>query len=91
MPWKETNIMEQRVLFIKAWLSQDYTKTSLCQQFGISRPTADKWIKRHEQMGFNGLKELSRKPHHRPNATPQWICDWLITERIKRPDWGVKK
>lgn len=91
MPWKETNAMEQRVLFIKAWLSQHYKKTDLCKQFGISRPTADKWIKRHEQVGFNGLKALSRKPHHSPNATPQWICDWLITERIKRPDWGAKK
>lgn len=91
MPWKETNVMEQRVLFIKAWLSQRYKKSDLCTQFGISRPTADKWIKRHEQVGFSGLSELSRRPHHSPNATPQWICEWLVTEKLKRPSWGAKK
>lgn len=91
MPWKETDTMEQRVLFIKTWLTRRYTKTELCERFGISRPTADKWIKRHEQLGFEGLQELSRKPHHSPNATPQWICDWLIAKRIERPDWGAKK
>ena len=72
MPWIETDAMQQRVLFLNAWLSQRYTKTELCQQFNISRPTADKWIKRHEQLGFEGLTELSRKPHHSPNATPRW-------------------
>lgn len=49
MPWKQTNIMEQRFLFLKAWLSQRYTKIALCRQFNISRPTADKWIKRHDK------------------------------------------
>lgn len=91
MPWIETDAMEQRVLFLKAWLSQRYAKTDLCQQFGISRPTADKWIKRHQQVGFEGLSELSRRPHHSPNATPQWICDWLIAEKLKRPSWGPRK
>lgn len=61
MPWKETNAMEQREMFIKAWLSRRYTKIELCQQFNISRPTADKWIKRHEQVGFEGLAELIGK------------------------------
>lgn len=42
MPWIETDTMQQRVLFLNAWLSQRYTKTKLCQQFNISRPTADK-------------------------------------------------
>ncbi|AVI96439.1 TPA: helix-turn-helix domain-containing protein [Haemophilus influenzae] len=54
MPWIETDAMQQRVLFLKAWLSQRYTKTELCQQFNISRPTVDKWIKRHQQLGFEG-------------------------------------
>ncbi|MDK4669181.1 DDE-type integrase/transposase/recombinase, partial [Kingella kingae] len=83
--------MQQRTLFIKAWLTRPYTKVELCKQFNISRPTADKWIKRHEQVGFDGLAEYSRRPLHSPNATPQWICEWLIAEKLKRPDWGAKK
>ena len=91
MPWIQTNTMEQRTLFIQAWLSQRYTKIELCRRFNISRPTADKWIKRHQQVGFEGLGELSRRPHHSPNATPPWICEWLVAEKLKRPDWGAKK
>ncbi|WP_390892448.1 helix-turn-helix domain-containing protein [Neisseria bacilliformis] len=63
---------------MQAWLTRRYTKTELCRQFNISRPTADKWIKRHQQVGFDGLAELSRRPKHSPNATPQWISEgWL--------------
>ena len=91
MPWNETNIMQQRTLFIKAWLTRRYTKVELCKQFNISLPTSDKWIKRHEQVGFDGLAEYSRRPLHSPNATPQWIGEWLIAEKLKRPDWGAKK
>lgn len=91
MPWKETNAMEQRVNFITAWLPQRNTITQLCEQFNISRPTAYKWIERYKQVGFEGLSELSRRPLHSPNATPQWIVNWVINERLKRPDWGAKK
>ncbi|WP_439258491.1 DDE-type integrase/transposase/recombinase [Lonepinella sp. BR2271] len=91
MTWNETTKMEQVTLFIKAWLTQRYSKTELCNEFNISRPTADKWIKRHEQVGFDGLSELSRRPHHSPNATPQWIVEWLIEHKHKHPTWGAKK
>ncbi len=64
MPWIETDAMQQRVLFLKAWLSQRYTKTELCQQFNISRPTADKWIKRHQQLGFEVNLIIALMPRH---------------------------
>ena len=53
MPWKETCIMEQRKAFIGLWLSGRYTKSALCEQFGISRVTGDKWFARHAQFGMN--------------------------------------
>ena len=42
MACQETNVQEQKELFIKAWLSGRYTKTAVCERFGISRPTGDK-------------------------------------------------
>ena len=30
MPWKETSIMDQRISFIRDYLSGDYTKKALC-------------------------------------------------------------
>ena len=56
MPWKETSAMEQRIQLIADWLSGDYTKTELSRGYGISRPTADKWIERYGEQGSKGLK-----------------------------------
>ena len=91
MPWKETNVMEQRTLFIDAWLTRQYSKTELCQRFGISRPTADKWIQRYRQNGLAGLADQSRRPHHSPNATDDALRERLIAAKQQRPHWGAKK
>ena len=91
MPWKETNVMEQRTLFIDAWLTRQYSKTELCQRFGISRPTADKWIQRYRQNGLAGLADQSRRPHHSPNATDDALRERLIAAKQQRPHWVAKK
>ncbi len=52
MPWKETSAMDQRIQLIADWLSGDYCKNELCGIYGISRPTADKWIRRYDQRGL---------------------------------------
>ena len=56
MPWKETSAMDQRIQLIADWLSADYGKSELCRIYGISRPTADKWIRRYEQRGCRDLR-----------------------------------
>ena len=61
MPWKETSAMEQRIQLIADWLSGDYSKSELCRGYGISRPTADKWIGRYGERGVQGLEELSAR------------------------------
>ena len=66
MPWKETSIMDQRISFIRDYLSGDYTKKALCMHYGISRPTGDKWIQRYRMYGLEGLHERSRRPHGYP-------------------------
>lgn len=70
MPWKDTTIMEQKIEFICEWRTEKYTVTELCKQFEISRPTAYKIIARFEEKGYDGLRELSRKPRAlHPNQT----------------------
>ena len=58
MPWKQTTPMEQKIECICEWRSGKYTITDLCENFGISRPTAYKLISRFEKMGFDGLREI---------------------------------
>ena len=71
MPWKETSAMDQRIQLIADWLSGDYCKNELCGIYGISRPTVDKWIRRYDQRGLQGLEELGRAPQRHPNQTAE--------------------
>jgi transposase InsO family protein len=91
MPWEQTSAMDQRIQFIADWLSEEYSKMELCAAYGISRPTADKWIKRYQQGGTEALKEISRAPHCHPNQTPQAIRQMLIQSKLSHRSWGPKK
>jgi len=47
----------------------DRSVAEVCRDYGISRKTGYKWIKRHEQQGELGLCNRSRRPHSRPLET----------------------
>jgi transposase-like protein len=49
--------VDQRLQFLAEYQAKETTIIDLCRQFGISRPTAYKWIKRYEQLGPEGLLE----------------------------------
>lgn len=91
MPWKETCAMDQRVRFIAAWLSGQYSKRTLCEAYGISRPTGDKWIGRYRAEGLAGLEERSRAPHSSPNAVPQALRERIVQAKLSHQHWGPKK
>ena len=64
MPWKETNKMEQKELFIKEMLKSEKPFKHLCAEFGISEKTGYKWKNRFYEKGKSGLVEQSRATHH---------------------------
>jgi putative transposase len=91
MPWKETCAMEQRKHFVKDWLRHELTKTQLCEAYGISRPTGDKWIERAMREGIEALAEHSRAPHRHPNATPAELAQMIIETKLAHQYFGPKK
>ena len=92
MPWKETTIMEQKIEFICEWRTGKHTITELCRSFEISRPTAYKIIARFEDEGYEGLRELSRKPRGlHPNATNERVANSILQLKEKHKLWGAKK
>jgi putative transposase len=91
MPWKETCAMDERLTFIAAHLKREYSVSELCRHFGISRPTAYKWIERYEQCGPEGFLERRRVPKHHPNETPAALQYKLIALRQRHPKWGPRK
>ena len=46
MAWQERTVEIMREEFVKRALSMEKSKAALCREYGISRPTGDKWIRR---------------------------------------------
>ena len=91
MPWKETCAMDQRLRFVADWLSGEYSKRALCEAYGISRPTGDKWLGRYQAEGAHGLIERSRAPRSHPNAVAPPIRERIIQAKLSHQYWGPKK
>ena len=68
MPWKERIVSQMREDFVKDVLAGRDSKSALCRQYGISRPTGDKWIKRY--LTGQPMEDLRRTPHSSPTKTP---------------------
>jgi putative transposase len=47
MPWKETCIMDERVMFIAECLRGELPVTALCERYRISRKTGYRWLGRY--------------------------------------------
>lgn len=91
MPWDERTRMDQRVRFIGAFSSCQYTMTELCREFGICRKTGYKWAWRYAAEGLDGLQDRSRAPTRCPHRTESRCEQALIAERKKHPLWGPRK
>ena len=81
MSWKEVNPMQQKVLFIADYLRKLSTLSELCRQYGISRKTGYKWIRRFAEHGIDGLNEQSRKPTSSPAQIPYRVQQAIIELR----------
>jgi len=90
MPWKVTDPVNERMQFVARWRAGERI-SDLCREFGISRKTGHKLCARFEGLGLDGLKDLSRRPHHSPNRTPRDIVAGLLELRARYPTWGPKK
>ena len=79
MPWKEQRLETMREEFVKRVLSHEKSKSTLCQEYGISRPTGDKWIARY--LTGEKMSDLSRAPKTLPNKTASEIEEKIVSYR----------
>ena len=91
MPWARTDWMTERMKFIAAYLDTMGSFSDLCCDFGISRKTGYKWVRRYESEGATALEERSRAPHAHPNATAEHIVQAIVAIRRRHPRWGPRK
>ena len=89
MPWKEQRLETMRKEFVERVLSHEKSKSALCREYGISRPTGDKWIARY--LSGEDLKDMNRAPKSRPNKTDPEIEKKIVEYREQYPAIGAVK
>jgi len=91
VPWKVSNVLDERVRFVMAALAGEVSMTGLCLTHGISRETGYKWLARYHAAGWDGLKDQSRAPLHQAGAMAASTAAAVLALRRQRPHWGPRK
>lgn len=89
MPWKDKGITMIREEFVKRVLSHEDTKSALCKEYNISRPTGDKWIKRY--LNNEPLSDKSKRPFKTANKTSVDMENLILDYRKTHPAIGATK
>ena len=63
----------------------------VCQHYGISRFTLRKWHKRYEELGKDGLIDLSSKPKNSPSQKRNESHEQLILQLRKERKLGARR
>ena len=88
MPWEQKTVMQERESFVADVENRIDTVTALCNQYGISRKTGYKWIRRAAE--GQRLCDQSRCPHQQPSKTAWETEELILALREANPSWGGK-
>jgi transposase InsO family protein len=91
MPWKATDVVEERTRFVLEYDSAEYTMAELCRIYGIARKTGYEWVWRYEVEGLRGLHDRRLGARSHPNQTAAEIEREIVQLKYRRPNWGAKK
>jgi len=72
-----------RVLLVERILS-GRAQAAVAAELGVSVRTAGKWLKRYQDLGFEGLKDRSSRPHRSPGATDEVLRSAVVALRRQR-------
>lgn len=89
MPWESKTVEQKRIEFIKEVQNGQKSKSELCREYGISRPTGDKWLKRFNDEG--NLSNHSSAPFYQPLKTDVLTENLILELRKGYPALGAKK
>ncbi len=86
----ETNVVTERLAFVRDLESGHWSMTELCERYGVTRPTGYKWLARHQAGGRAALTDRSRAPQQCPHRTDEALERLIIAARLEY-GWGAKK
>ncbi len=89
MAWDERTVEQMREEFVRRVLAQEQSKAALCREYGISRPTGDKWIERFQE--GESMADRSRAPLTTPGKIPAETEAEIVRIRQLHPAIGAVK
>ena len=89
MAWDERTVEQMREEFVKRVLAQKRSKAALCREYGISRPTGDKWIERFQE--GESMADRSRAPRTVPGRISAETEAEIVRIRKLHPALGAVK
>ena len=89
MAWNERTVEQMREEFARRVLAQERSKAALCREYGISRPTGDKWLKRF--LDGDSMTDRSRTPKSTPSRIDPELERQIVALRRKYPAIGAEK
>lgn len=90
MPWNEVAVSELRIAFVRLVDSLHYSVAHACREFGISRKTGYKWLRRARLQPTQSPSDQSRRPHSFPRQTPTDLEQHILHVRDTY-GWGGRK
>lgn len=82
--------MDERLKFIARILDGEQM-AGVCREFGISRKTGYKIVRRYNDSGLEALTDRSRRPYRHANKLPFQIEKLIVSLKKERPSWGAPK
>ena len=89
MAWDERTVEQMREEFARRVLAQERSKAALCREYGISRPTGDKWLERFQS--GDSMSDRSRAPITIPGKVSRELETEIVSLRRKYPAIGAVK
>jgi len=90
MPWKECQVVDERLRFVARRLDGE-KMAPLCAEFGISRKTGYKIFERYRDCGVEGLTDRSRRPYRHALQLPMAVEKLIVALKREYPSWGAPK
>ena len=90
MPWKVQAMSEIRGAFVQAVVQGQQPVAAACRQYGISRKTGYKWLRRYRADTTRPLHDQPRRPQRSPRRSATALEEEVLRVRTEF-GWGAPK
>ena len=88
---REMSVSEQRYKAVLAVIADARTVNEVARDWGVSRRTMHRWLRRYEGDGLEGLSNSSHRPARCPHQTPAEVEAMALEMRRSHPYWEARR